>query len=220
MSNDVKRKVLHAAVELFLTEGYEKTSIRVLEKASGINYGSIMHAFECKENIVGETLGYLFDKQFQTAQELVKGKTTDKVLMYIVETVLQLYMAESSEHMREMYNVSYTLPNTITVIHKAITDKLEDIFKEEFPNYDKKDFYFLELAASGIMRSYLSRPCDMFFTMEMKVEKFIETLLLIYRVSDERIKEAIDLVNSIDFKAVSQKTISEMKAYMDKRIDE
>ena len=31
------------------------------------------------------------------------------------------------------------------------TNKLEDIFKEQFPNYTTKDFYYLELGAAGIM---------------------------------------------------------------------
>ena len=51
MATNVKNKVLHTAAKLFLKQGYEKTSLRVLERESGVNYGSIMNAFENKESI-------------------------------------------------------------------------------------------------------------------------------------------------------------------------
>lgn len=218
MFNEVQKKVLRETAKLFLTIGYEKTSIRLLEKNTGVNYGSIMYAFESKENLVSSLVEIVLETQFEFARELIKSKTNDKLLIYVAETVLQLYLAEASEHMREMYNVSYSLPSSTKKVHNAITSKLEDIFKEQFPDYTTKDFYYLELGAAGIMRSYMNRKCDMFFTMDTKVEKFIEVLLLIYRVPNDRINEAIEFVKEIDFKELVPKFIDELEKKFDEKL--
>lgn len=218
MFNDVQKKVLREAASLFLTIGYEKTSIRMLEKNTGVNYGSIMYAFDSKENLVSSLVDIVLETQFEFASKLIKDKTDDLILLYATETVLQLYLAEMNEHMREMYNVSYSLPASTKKVHNTITAKLEYIFKSQLPNYVTKDFYYLELAAAGIMRSYMNRQCDMFFTMDIKVEKFIEVLLLIYRVPAEKINEAINFVKQFNFKEIIPEFIKELHEIFEEKL--
>lgn len=219
MLNDVQKKVLREASKLFLTIGYEKTSIRMLEKNTGVNYGSIMYAFDSKENLVSSLVDIVLESQFEFANKLIKDQTNDLILLYITETVLQLYLAEANEHMREMYNVSYSLPASTKKVHNTITAKLEYIFKEQLPNYETKDFYYLELAAAGIMRSYMNRQCDMFFTMDIKIEKFIEVLLSIYHVSEEKINEAINFVKQFNFKEIVPLFIKELHSKFEEKLN-
>ena len=148
---------------------------------------------------------------------MLKDKCDDKILFYAFETTLQLFMAESSEHMREMYNVSYSLPNSSNIIFNTITGKLEEIFKEHLPHLETKDFYELEIASAGIMRNFMSVPCNMYFTMERKLRRFLETTFLIYRVSDEKINEAIEFVSKYDFKMISQGVLERMLKYLEDR---
>lgn len=220
MATNVKNKVLHTAAKLFISQGYEKTSLRLLSKESGVNYGSITNAFESKENILCELVEFVLEGQFETTSKLLKDITNDKILFYGAETVLQLHMAESSEHIREMYNVSYSLPKTSEIIYKSITKKFQYIFSDHLKDYDTKDFYYVELASAGIIRNYMSKPCDMFFTMDMKIENFLEKSLLLFRVSDEKIKEVIKFVKSFDFKSIADETINNMLGYLQYRIDE
>lgn len=220
MATNVKNKVLHTAAKLFIAQGYEKTSLRVLAKESRINYGSIMNAFENKENILCELVEFVIEGQFEITSEILKDITDDKILLYSVEAVLQLYIAESSEHMREMYNVSYSLPRTSEIIYKAITKKFQKIFGEYLKGYSVVDFYYLELAVAGIMRNYMSRPCDMFFTIDMKIKNFLEKALLLFKISDEKIKEVISFIKTLDFKSISDDAINNMLGYLEYRIDE
>ena len=173
MATNVKNKVLHTAAKLFISQGYEKTSLRLLSKESGVNYGSITNAFESKENILCELVEFVLEGQFETTSKLLKDITNDKILFYGAETVLQLYMAESSEHIREMYNVSYSLPKTSEIIYKSITKKFQYIFSDHLKDYDTKDFYYVELASAGIIRNYMSKPCDILhqYTHIVKVLK-------------------------------------------------
>lgn len=213
-----RSRLLHAAAKLFLTIGYEKaTVIRIADEAKA-NRGSVVNFFKAKENIVAELVAYVLNGQFEATTKLIKEKTDDKILFYAAETTLQLYMAESSEHMREMYNVAYSLPHSSNIIYHTITAKLEDIFKDYLPNWETKDFYEREIASAGVMRNHMSVPCNIYFTMDRKIKSFLEATFLLYRVSDEKIQEAIEFVKQFDWKAIAHSVIDNMLSYLESKI--
>ena len=209
-----KSKVLHAAARLFLQKGYRQSTLREIAQAAGVKFGSVCFYFKTKEALMCELVRFVLEGQFEATQKLLAGMTDDKLLFYAAETTLQLYMAESSEHIRELYSVAYSLPNSSEIIYHTITGKLEYIFKEHLPHWETKNFYERELASAGIMRSYLSVPCDMYFTMERKVRAFLESSFLIYHVPDEKIEEAIAFVSRFDWAQVAQGVIDNLFEYL------
>ena len=219
VSNEsVRSKILHASAKLFLSIGYEQaTIVRIAEEAK-VNRGSVIHFFKNKENIVCELVGYVLEGQFNATREFLSGKTQDKILFYAAETTLQLYIAESGEHMREMYNVAYSMPRSSGVIYRTITKKLEDIFGEYQPTWETKDFYEREISSAGIMRSHISVPCDMYFTMDRKISTFLETTFLIYKIPEEKIREAIDFVMQFDWKSIASGVIDNMLAFLESKV--
>ena len=214
----VRRKILHAAAKLFLSIGYEKTTIIKIAEEAKVNRGSIVYAFKNKENIVCELVSCVLECQFNAMYEFLKGKTDDKILFYAAETTLQLCLAESSEQMREMYCVSYSMPNSSSVIFKTITSKLEEVFKDSLPNWETKDFFEREISSAGIMRNHMSVPCDMYFTMERKIHSFIESTFLLYYVPKEKINEAIKFVLQFDWKTITEEVYSRMFSYIEEQI--
>lgn len=214
--NKVKAKVLNVSARMFLTEGYDQATIRKIAAAVRMNSGSITYVFGTKESIVCELVKYVLEGQFSFTDKLLQGKTDDKILFYAAETTLQLYMAESNEHVRKLYNVAYSLPNSSEIIYHTITKKLENIFKETLSEWQTKDFYEREIASAGVMRNYMSVPCDMYFTMDRKVKGFIESTLLLYKVPDEKIKQAIEFVSQFDFTALAKQIIDGMLVELEK----
>lgn len=212
----VKAKLLHTAAKMFLTIGYDKTTITKLVEATKMSCGTVTHAFNTKESLVCALVPYVLEGQFDFTEKLLEGKTDDKILLYAAETVLQLYMAESNEHVRKLYNVAYSLPNSSEIIYHTITAKLETIFKETLPDWQTKDFYEREIASAGVIRNYMSVPCDIYFTMDRKVKGFIESTLLLYRVPDEKIKEAIEFVSQFDFETLAKQIIDNMLAELER----
>ena len=213
----VRSKVLHVAARLFLEKGYTNTSLREISAAAGVAYGSMTFAFGTKEGILSELVEFVLDGQFEAAERLVKGRTEDKILFYAVETTLQLYMAESSDHIRELYTCSYSQEASSKKIYNKITLKLSEIFKETYPQFQMVDFFEKELASAGVMRNYMTRPCDLFFPMERKVRAFLENTFLIYEVPREKIEEAVDFVSGYDFESIASEVISNMLAYLESR---
>ena len=215
---DTKSLVLHAASKLFIERGYHNTRIKDIANEAGVSYNEVFRILQDKETILCELVGLVLECQFETSKELLKDITDDKLLFYAFETVLQLHIAESKEHIREIYSVSYSLMNSSKVIYKTITSKLMDVFKDHLPHLEEKDFYELEIASAGIMRGYLSIPCDMYFTMKRKVRKFLETTFKIYDVSKEKIEDAIEFVSKFDFNEISLNVINNLFKYLESRI--
>ena len=210
----IKNKLLHSAAKLFLERGYHNTKIIDITKEANVDANAVARVFGDKDGLMAELVGYVLEGQFESTSKFLKDKTDDKILFYICETTLQLYMAESSEHIRELYVVAYSAPKSSNIIYNVITNKLEHIFKEHLPHLETKDFYELELASGGIMRSFLSVPCDKYFTMERKIKRFIETTLLVYEVPKSKIEMGINFVSQFDFKYLADLTIKNMLNYL------
>ncbi len=213
---EVKAKILSIAAKQFLTVGYDKATILKIAAEANMNSGTITYVFKSKESVVCELVGYVLEGQFDFTEKFLKGKTDDKILFYAAETTLQLYMAESNEHVRKLYNVAYSLPNSSQIIYHTITAKLENIFKEALPDWQTKDFYEREIASAGVMRNFMSVPCDMYFTMDRKIKAFLESTLLLYRLPDEKIRECIEFVSQFDFEPLAKQVIDGMLKSLEK----
>ena len=130
--DEMKKKVIRTAAQMFLEDGYQSTTIRGIAERSGVEKHSILYVFGEKEAILCELVQLVLEAQFDRVSELMEYKTDDKILFYAVETVLQLYMAESSEHIREMYTVSYSMPNSSKIVYNTIT---EDALRRSSPAF-------------------------------------------------------------------------------------
>ncbi len=76
----------------------------------------------------------MFGSQFDKAEKLL-GETPDPLLVYGVEVSIQMYIAELSEPLRELYVVGYSLPTTSEYIYMRTAQKIQHIF---FTIYKKK----------------------------------------------------------------------------------
>ena len=214
----VKSKVLHAAAKLFLEKGFTESRMREISTLAGVSYGSMMFIFRSKEEILSELVGFVLDGQFEATTKMLQGKTDDKILFYAAETTLQLYLAESSEHMRELYSLSYSQQASSTIIYEKITLKLAEIFKEQYPDYTQGEFYEKELASAGVMRNYMTRPCGIYFTMDRKVRGFLENTFLLYEIPRKKIEEAQKFVEGFDWKNIAEGVIQNMLSYLESKI--
>ena len=217
-SEENKRLVLHTAARLFLQKGYTATTLRQIAKEAGVNIGSVMYLYESKENILCDLVSFVMGGQFAATEKLLAGKTEDMLLFWAAETTLQLYIAESSEHIRGLYLAAYSHSKSSSLIYQYVAEKLQVYFKAYYPEYEFKDFYELEIATGGIIRGFMSVPCDMYFTMQRKVKRYLETAFLVYKAPEQKIQEAINFVSQIDFEAAAPQVIEHLLAALDKHM--
>ena len=81
---------------------------------------------------------------------------------------------------------AYTLSSTSAYLHRSTAKRLEGIFGDYLPDAEAKDFYEMEIASTGMMRSFVAVPCDMYFTVERKMRAFLECALKLCNVPPER----------------------------------
>ena len=182
-----QQKMLRAAVKLFLEKGYEGTTTAEIARAAGMTPSSFFRAFPSKEALLLELDKRMFSGQFALAEQ--HSAAQDPVLLYAVETAIQLHIAELTESLRELYVTAYTLPSTSAYLYRSTAKRLEGIFGDYLPDAEAKDFYEMEIASAGMMRSFMAVPCDVYFTVERKIARFLECALKLYNVPVERRRE-------------------------------
>lgn len=209
-SADYRARVLHAASKMFLKKGYTDTTLKELADYSGVDINAINRTFRSKENILAGLVVHVLEGQFEAAHKLFDSKTDDKILYYAAETTLQLYITESSEEIRNLYISAYSMPVTTMLIQDNITGKLQEIFGDYLPHLESKDFYEREIGSGGVMRGFMTIPCDRYFTMQRKIAAFLECTFKIYDVPEEKIRESIDFVSQFDYVTIAKNVIDSM----------
>jgi TetR/AcrR family transcriptional repressor of nem operon len=85
-----KEKALKNAMELFWKKGFNGTSTRDLEKATGLGTSSIYNSFGGKESLFFETLQYYMEtEQMKLGQNIKNSPSALKALRALFECVLQ-----------------------------------------------------------------------------------------------------------------------------------
>ena len=200
---EVKEAILGACVRLFLEQGYDKTTLAQISKAAGVSISSFQNIFVNKEGVLLELTQIMFAGQFDAARSL-GGQEVKPVFVYAVETAIQLTLTDLNENIREVYVAAYSSPASAEYIYKCTADELEQIFLPYNPDCTPGDFYEFEIGSSGIMRGFMARKCDRYFTLENKLTKFLTMALRAYNVPKEEIDQALEFVLSLDIRAISE----------------
>ena len=85
------------------------------------------------------------------------------MLVYGVEVSIQMYIAELSEPLRELYVVGYSLPTTSEYIYMSTAQKIQHIFSQYIKEAELKDFYEMDIASAGITRIYGKKMRPLFY---------------------------------------------------------
>lgn len=195
-------KMLLAAITHFLADGYEKTTTASIAKAAGMSASSFFAAFETKEALLLLLVKHMFSRQFSEVVSLV-GSDAEPIMIYAAETSLQLHLSELSEPLRELYVTAYSLPSTSEYIYQNTAKELEPLFAEYNPGSTPRDFYEMEIASAGIMRGFMAKPCDVYFTMGDKMRRFLSCCFTLYHVPQKLQEQVIETALKIDFRTTA-----------------
>lgn len=202
-------RMLRVAIQLFLKNGYEKTTTASIAKGAGMAPSSFFAAFENKEALLLIMVKSMFSRQFDSVGR-IEGVSEDPLLLYAMETALQLCIAEQSKPLRELYVMAYSLPTTSEYIYESMAKRLQGIFCRYMPEAKQKDFYEMDIATAGIMRAYMAKPCDMYFTIEDKLRRFLQSSLTLYCVPQEERSRITDAVLKMDLRPYAERLIQRM----------
>lgn len=203
-----REKILRASVKVFLEKGYAGATAKEIAELAGVSSGSPFGMFGNKEGVLLELLHHMFGGQCAMTVHLI-GEDADPLLTYAVEMALQLNITELSEPLRELYVMSYTLPANAAYIYEQMTARLPHIFGKYLPDLFTRDFYELEIASAGITRSFMVKPCDLYFTIERKVRRCLSSCFKVYEVPREVFLPIIDRVLEMDLHTAAEQAIAQ-----------
>lgn len=204
-----EQRILSTCVKLFLEQGFSNTPPKQIFEEANVSAGTFYHLYKAKSDVLKEFIGFMFSNQFGIAGKII-GKDASPVMLYAVETSIQLTLVELNENLREVYVEVYTQPDLLDLIHQHTTAELQKIFSSYLPKATVSDFYEIEIGTAGIMRSYMAHPCDVYFTLERKLERFLRTNLRIFEVPKEEIEAVIASVLSLDIRTIADDVMQQL----------
>ena len=204
-----RQKLLDAAVHCFMDKGFHATTVRDICKLAEVTPGSFLNAFRTKEGVLYELVGYMFRGQFKMARETV-GKDATPIMVYALETAIQLAVTELKDHLRDIYVEAYTLPTTSDYIYHQTAAELYKIFGQYMPDANEGDFYELEIASGSVMRGYMATPSTPYLTLEKKVRLMLTVNFAIYHVPEYEQKKALDYIEKLPLRQLAAQIIEEL----------
>ena len=213
-----KKRILSVCVRLFLEQGYEKTSVSQIVKEANVSKGSYQNSFHTKDSILMELVESMFDKQFNIARSTA-GDKLPPVYIYAVETAIQLTLTELNENLRELYIKAYSIPSISEYIFQHTAKELKKIFSSYLPDYAESDFYEMEIGTAGVMRNYMIKKCDMHFSLEKKLQHFLNITLRAYSVPEEEVRQVLAFVNTLDIRKISGDVMQHLFAMLEMKFD-
>lgn len=203
-----RKKVLFATVRVFLEKGYEGATAKEIAKLADISSGSPFGLFGGKEGVLLELVRQMFSSQFALVERLLDGET-EPLMLYATETALQLHITELSEPLRELYVTAYTLPSTSDYIYEQMAARLPQIFAPYLPGAAAKDFYELEIASASMTRGFMAKPCDLYFTIERKLRRYLLSCFKLYEVPTETALAVVDRVAAMELQGLASQIIEQ-----------
>lgn len=201
-----QQKMLRAAMSAFLEDGYAHTTTSEIARRAGYSPTSFFRAFPSKEAILLEFVKWIFEGLHDLAEK-VSGSNEPR-LVCAVEAALEIYTTELSEQLRELYVTAYTLPSTSRYIYRAMSERLSQAFRALQPESTPRDFYEMEIASASMIRGFMTVPCDVYFTTEAKITRFLDCALRLYCVNRTERDRIIATVLAMDLKKTAEEILS------------
>lgn len=200
-----QQKMLRSAATQFLEKGYDGATTAEIARNAGMTPSSFFRAYPSKEALLLEFVKWIFVGQYDLAQKI--SGSDDPMVICAVEAGLELHTAEMSEQLRELYVTAYSLPTTSVYIYRVMSERLYQAFKHQQSDAKAKDFYEMEIASASMIRGYMAVPCDMYFTIEAKIIRFLDCALKLYNTEESERKRIIDFTLSLDLRSIAENIV-------------
>ena len=204
-----KRRILSVCVKLFIEKGYHKTTLSEILSRSDTTSSTFQNIFRSKDGVLLDLTEFIFENQFSSARSIA-GEEVPPIFLYAAETAVQLALTELNENLRDIYVEAYSDERIAEYIFEKTSTELYRIFSAYNPTLNESDFYELEIGSSGIMRNYTARRCDKYFTLEKKMERFLNMSMGAYNVPKAEREKAIAFVKSIDIREMAKQIMEKL----------
>ena len=207
MSNkkiDIEEKIIKKSFNLFLVNGYEKTTIRQIADSVGIGRGHLYYYFKKKEDILLFIYKTILNKIYQLISNHHMNDS-ELLLNYAVTQCLYTYTIVRYEKLFRIYIEASKVP----VIRKEYVNLLIELFEkkalETHYNVKEKDIYIsVTVGCAGeeeLLRRYYNKEIGL--DIEDIIKSVLLTRLFLLDIIDKKevyeiVDNAIDIANNLN----------------------
>lgn len=212
--HNTRLQIIQLAANLFILEGYSKTTIHKIAKTLDVSPGNITFYFPTKDHLLAELVNELFDFQdMLMAQEAAEGRSS--LLAYCLELTSIAAICEEDEVTRDFFTSCYSSGLILDLIRRNDTEKTKAVFGEYRPEWTDVEWAATENIVSGIeyatiMTNEENTP------LPLQIEKALDTIMMLYGVPADLRKIKIEKVLAMDYRALGRRILGEFKEYIDK----
>ncbi|MDO5861443.1 MAG: TetR/AcrR family transcriptional regulator [Thermoplasmata archaeon] len=197
-SAETRRRILDASIELFIKNGYEKTTTRQIIQKAGILNGSLYNLFEGKDQIFSDVMmEALWDSIEESEKYMPKNIPFVDVVSFPI--CLLVYASSRSQRVAELFATS----NRIWEINKRVCESMIDWITEKDVNHtlptETEDFRIRIYACMGAVGNIIERfekePGCM--SDRDAINVLAEILVNAFGLSTMNLKERVDSVYTI-----------------------
>jgi AcrR family transcriptional regulator len=139
--------IMRSAEELFLRQGYEKTSMQDIAANSGLTKGALYHHFASKEALLERMCADHYDVLFRAAQSIVESQGPEDSCFHRLRRILDLS--------RGMGMSTVTFVSEYLKVRK---DESSIMLKDRLRKYDRK--FYVDLVAPLLKEAKEKKECD------------------------------------------------------------
>lgn len=190
-STAIKKKIIEVALDLFLAQGYKKTTIRQISEKAQINIGTLYHFFRDKEDLQLHISRDVYNEFMDYADGITRNKK-DPALRYALTRALELKAIEKYDHVAELYLESYYSWRITQMVLPVNIQRNKLLFHEYNQEFTEQDYLNRTLALRGMRLMFiLDRVNNGPGNFKKTCPFLIETALTLFNVPRENIDDAI-----------------------------
>lgn len=184
-NNQIKNHIINKSAQIFLNQGYTKTTTKQIANICGISEGALFRTFKDKESIYLEIISEIVNK---------KILSLNNVNDYFKLLVILMNESNQNQIIKDLLIQLFSLNKT----KKYLNEEIAKFYYNKLNKTTLKEYYELEVALSGIYLSYLNLETNMYFDIDYKINRYIEIISLLIQEENININSNINYKNDFD----------------------
>ena len=202
--SETEKTIIRSAIKLFLENGFTETTLKMISDDTGIRQGTLCYHFHTKEEMLYLLMQEVMDYHSEIIDNIL-NETEDKLFAYAMEISIQIALCEQYDKVNDVYRSSYNHQGTLDFIRAWGAKKNHALLGDWLPEWSLSDFAVHENLAIGLENSSFIMKCNDEITLEDKVSKILEALMLVYRIPEDERNKTIKRVIATNLPDVAKK---------------
>lgn len=218
-----KEKIINVSRYLFLTLGYEKTTIRKILQETGLTTGSLYHFFKDKEEILLEISKEAFHEAGIIGEILSAEQKNQPLIVFSLAFSIPIILSHMNERIAELFLIAHNSWKISKALQSAALERNQKLLCEPLGiHFSPEELFVLSLSSKGCVHNLISETVyEKKLNLSLKLKLSLEVVFNIFGVpknfGEGAISETLRVASSkrkvfqkIIDQAITKKSISKI----------